>query len=546
MIFLSILLLAVLITISMMPALSMLAIRCNIAVDLPGERKVHTRAVPRIGGVAMACGAILPLLYWFHADRFVIVFLTGATTLVIFGLLDDMYDLSPKTKLVGQILAALIVIIGGGVQIRNLGSLLPDNTELSYMVSLPLTLLAIVGATNAINLSDGLDGLAGGICMLIFATLGFLAYLEGSQTIGLISLALVGALFGFLRFNTHPASVFMGDAGSQFLGFSAATLAIALTQGAPTLSPVLPLILLGFPILDTLTVMVTRIVQGRSPFSADKKHFHHHLLGLGFHHAESVLVIYVLQAVLVIAALLLRYFSDWLVLTGYLGFSAAVLLFFDRSRKKTWQPRRFDLFETRIAGRLRILKREGIMIKKVFPVFVVGIPLLLVVTCLAAHDVPPYLSIAAMLLLIIIGLTWVIGKRWLGWVLRGTLYLLIPFAVYLSETYPTSWLKNDVAHDGFNILFGAFSVLILIISKFSRRNNGFKSSPMDFLIIILAVAVPNLPDQHIQEYQFGLVAAKIIMLYFSFEVLMAEMRGKYNLITASTMVSLLVLASHSI
>jgi UDP-GlcNAc:undecaprenyl-phosphate/decaprenyl-phosphate GlcNAc-1-phosphate transferase len=145
MIFLSILLLAVLITISMMPALSMLAIHCNIAVDLPGERKVHTRAVPRIGGVAMACGAIVPLLYWFHADRFVIVFLTGATTLVIFGLLDDMYDLSPKTKLVGQVIAALIVIIGGGVQIRNLGSLIPDNTQLNDVVSLPLTLLAIVG-----------------------------------------------------------------------------------------------------------------------------------------------------------------------------------------------------------------------------------------------------------------------------------------------------------------------------------------------------------------------------------------------------------------
>jgi len=546
MIFLSILLLAVLITISMMPALSTLAIHCNIAVDLPGERKVHTRAVPRIGGVAMACGVIMPLLYWFHADRFVIVFLTGATTLVIFGLLDDIYDLSPKTKLVGHVLAALIVIIGGGVQIRTLGSLVPDNTQLSEVISLPLTLLAIVGATNAINLSDGLDGLAGGISMLIFATLGYLAYLVGCQTIGLISLALVGALFGFLRFNTHPASVFMGDAGSQFLGFSAATLSIALTQGTPTLSPVLPLILLGFPILDTLTVMVTRMVQRRSPFAADKNHFHHHLLGLGLHHAESVLVIYVLQAVLVVAALLLRYFSDWFILIGYLGFSSAVLFFFDRYRKKGRQPWRLDIFETRIAGRLRILKREGIMIRRIFPVFVVGIPLLVVISCLAATDVPPYLSIAALVLLIVIGLTWIIAKKWLGWVLRGTLYLLIPFAVYLSETYPASWLSGSVVHGGFNILFAVFSILILIISKFSRRNNGFKSSPMDFLIIILAVAVPNLPDQRIQEYQIGLVAAKIIMLYFSFEVLLAEQRGKYTLIAASTMMSLLLLASHSI
>ena len=546
MIFLSTLLLAVLITITTMPVFSAFAIRCNIAVDLPGERKVHTRAIPRIGGVAMACGAIVPLLYWFHADRFVIVFLIGATTLVIFGLLDDVYDLPPKIKFIGQVLAALIVIIGSGVQIRNLGSLIPDNYQLSEVVSLPLTLLAIVGATNAINLSDGLDGLAGGICMLVFATLGYLAYLVGNQDIGLISLALVGALFGFLRYNTHPASVFMGDAGSQFLGFSAATLAIALTQGEPTLSPVLPLILLGFPILDTLTVMVTRISQRRSPFSADKNHFHHHLLGLGLHHAESVLVIYALQAILVIAALLFRYFSDWLILTGYLSFSVAILFIFNRSRKNGWQPRRFDLFEIRIVGRLRILKREGIMIRKVFPVFALGIPLLLVASCCAANKVPYYTSIAALLLLAIIGFTWTIGKQWLGLALRITLYLLIPFAVYLSETYPSAWLSNSAAHYGFTVLFGVFSVLILIISKFSRRQGGFKSSPMDFLIIILAVAIPNLPDQSMHEYQFGLVAAKIIMLYFSYEVLLAEMRGKYNLIAASTMMSLLVVVSRSI
>jgi len=542
MIFLSILLLAVLITITMMPVLGSLALRCNVAVDLPGERKVHVRAVPRIGGVAMACGTIAPLLYWFYADRFVVVFLAGAITLVIFGLLDDMYDLSPKTKFAGQVLAALIVIVGSGVQIRNLGVLIPDNSQLNNVLSLPLTLLAIVGATNAINLSDGLDGLAGGISMLVFATLGYLAYIEGNHTIGLISLALVGALFGFLRFNTHPASVFMGDAGSQFLGFSAAILAIELTQETPTLSPVLPLILLGFPILDTLTVMVTRIAQRRSPFSADKNHFHHHLLGLGLHHAESVLVIYALQTVLIIAALLLRYFSDWLILTGYLSFSLAVLYLFDRSRKNGWRPRQFDLFKIRIAGRLRILKREGTVIRKVFPVFKIGIPFLLAGSCWATQNPPHYLCIAALLTVAIICLIWGVKRQLLGWTLRITLYLLIPFAVYLSETHPASWF-DGVIHSGFSILFGVFSVLILVISKFSRRQGGFKSSPLDFLIIILAVAVPNLLNQQIHQHQIGLMAAKIIMLYFSYEVLLAEMRDRYKLIASSTMIALLVLAS---
>lgn len=539
MILLSTLLLAVMITITMMPVLSSLAIRCNLAVDLPNERKVHTRAVPRIGGVAMACGAALPLLYWFHADRFVIVFLLAAATLVLFGLLDDMFDLSPGVKFAGQILAALIVILGDGVQIRNLGLLAPDSLPLGEPLSLSLTLVAIVGATNAINLSDGLDGLAGGICMLVFSTLGYLAYLEGNQTIGFMSLALAGALFGFLRFNTHPATVFMGDAGSQFLGFSAATLSIALTQATPTLSPVLPLILLGFPILDTLTVMITRLAQGRSPFSADKNHFHHHLLGLGLRHAESVLVIYALQAVLVLAALMLRYFSDWLILAGYSLFSAAVLGFFHCSR--AGRLRRIDPFEIRIAGRLRMLKREGVLIRRVFPVFEFGIPLLLLACCWTIRSVPPYLAGAALVLGLAVAASWAAGRRWLDWSMRISLYLLIPFVVYLNETDPVGWL-DGTPRRCFNLMFGAFSVLILLISKFSRRQGGFKSSPLDFLVIILAVAVPNLPVQGEQQYRIGLIAAKTIMLYFSYEVLLAEIRGKYNLVVASTLLALLALA----
>ncbi len=541
MILLTILLLAVMLTITMMPVLSSLAIRCNLAVDLPGDRKVHSRPVPRIGGVAMACGATLPLLYWFHANRFVVVFLLAAATLVVFGLLDDMFDLSPGIKFAGQILAALIVILGDGVQIRNLGLLAPDSLPLADVFSLPLTLLAIVGATNAINLSDGLDGLAGGICMLVFATLGYLAYLEGNQTIGFVSLALTGALFGFLRFNTHPATVFMGDAGSQFLGFSAATLSIALTQATPTLSPVLPLILLGFPILDTLTVMVTRITQGRSPFSADKNHFHHHLLGLGLRHAESVLVIYALQAVLVLAALMLRYFSDWLILSGYLCFSGAVLCFFRGARTGRSRPRSLRLLENRITRLLARIKREGKLIRAVFPLFELGIPLLLLANCMMVRAVPYYLAWAAVVQGVALSAGWLAGKRWFELCLRVTLYLLIPFVIYLSETDPAGWL-TDPQKRCFNLLFGAFSLLILIISKFSRRQGGFKSSPLDFLIVILAVAVPNLPVRGASQYRIGLIAAKTIMLYFSYEVLLAEMRGKYTLLAASTLMTLVVLA----
>ncbi len=520
--------------------LSSLAIRHNV-VDLPGARKVHTRPIPRIGGIAMACGAFVPLIFWHYADRFVLAFLAGAAILIFFGLLDDLHDLPPKVKFSGQFLAALIVIFGGGVQITSLGTLLPDMVRLPSVIAVPLTLVAIVGVTNAINLSDGLDGLAGGICLLIFSALGFLSYLEGNSVIGLIALALVGVLFGFLRFNTHPATIFMGDAGSQFLGFSAATLAIDLSQSKPTLSPLLPLILLGFPILDTLTVMVTRIAQKRSPFSADKNHFHHHLLGLGLHQSESVVVIYLLQTLLIVAAILLRYYSDWLLLLSYLGFSALVLGIFSRARREGWQPGRFRFFNNRIAARLRLVKREGSLIKRTFPLFESGIPLLLLIICILAGSAPTYVTFAAFFFALVIAVTWFWARRYTSLLLRVILYLMIPFAVYLSETRPVLQLEG-MMHTGFTLLFVIFTLMILLISKFSRRQSGFKSSPMDFLIIILAVAIPNLPDQRLQEYQIGLVAAKVIMLYFSFEVLMAEQRGNLHRIALSTVIALVVLA----
>jgi UDP-GlcNAc:undecaprenyl-phosphate GlcNAc-1-phosphate transferase len=333
----------------------------------------------------------------------------------------------------------------------------------------------------------------------------------------------------------------MGDAGSQFLGFSAATLAISLTQSKPTLSPVLPLILLGFPILDTLTVMVTRISQKRSPFSADKNHFHHHLLGLGLQQTESVIVIYILQTLLIGAALFLRYYSDWVLLLCYLLFSSAVLLVFGRARRNGWQPGRFRLFNNRLTGRFRLIKREGLMIKWTFPFFEIGIPLLLLASSILAGAAPGYVKFAALFLALVICVTWFWGRQFFSKVLRVTLYMMIPFAIYLSETRPILQL-DDMMQSGFTMLFVVFAVMILLISKFSRRLTGFKSSPMDFLIIILAVAIPNLSSEQFHEYQIGLVAAKVIMLYFSFEVLLAEQRGKLHRIAFATVAALIVLA----
>jgi UDP-GlcNAc:undecaprenyl-phosphate GlcNAc-1-phosphate transferase len=324
MIFFSTLLISMFITLTLIPVTSRVASALH-GMDIPDERKVHPYPMPKSGGIPMAIGVIVPILLWARGDEFVRAVLIGAGIVVIFGLIDDFKGIRYEVKFAGQIAAALIVILYGGVQIRSLGMLLPEDMLLPDWFSIPLTLLVIVGVTNAINLADGLDGLAGGICLLSFACIGYLAYRGGNMTLVLLSVATTGVIFGFLRFNTYPATLFMGDAGSQFLGFLAGTLSLSLTQGNTPLSPLLPLILLGFPVLDTLTVMFERISQGRPVFVADKNHFHHKLIRLGLFHTEAVVLIYIIQALLVTAAFVFRFYSEWFLLVLYLIFSAIVL-----------------------------------------------------------------------------------------------------------------------------------------------------------------------------------------------------------------------------
>ena len=157
--------------------------------------------------------------------------------IVLFGLLDDLKGIDFRLKFFSQMVAALVIVIYGGIKIKSLGGLLPDDMLLPDAVAIPLTVVAIVGVTNAVNLADGLDGLAGGICLLSFCCLAYLAYLEEDFTLCLLALALAGAIFGFLRYNTYPAELFMGDTGSQFLGFSAISLVAGAYPGAEPLEP---------------------------------------------------------------------------------------------------------------------------------------------------------------------------------------------------------------------------------------------------------------------------------------------------------------------
>lgn len=555
MIYMSTLLLSLFITITLIPIFRRLAVRLN-AMDVPDARKVHTKPMPKTGGIAMALGCFIPVLFWVPQDLLLRSVLIGAGILVIFGFIDDLKDISYKLKFTGQVIASLIVILYGGLKIESLGMLLPCDMVLPGWLAVLLTLFVIVGVTNAINLSDGLDGLAGGISILGFICIACLGYRVGEQIIAIVAIAAIGAIFGFLRYNTYPAKLFMGDIGSQLLGFVAITLSVGLTQKNAPLSPLLPLFLLGFPVLDTLTVMTERLKKGRSPFMPDKNHFHHKLLRLGLFHTETVVVIYVLQTFLVLSAFLFRYYSEWFLLVYYIIFSGVIITGFNIADTTGWKLKRFDFVDSVIKGRLRVLKEKAILIRISFKGVELGLPLLFLFTCFLPSTIPAIFSFSAIGFLVLLILTYLINRRWIKGLLRLTVYLSVPCLIYLTDTDMASWVGGRL-NLLYNFSFGILVLLVISALKFTRRKNGFKISPMHFIILFIALFVPNLPgeffgnqqmSQHLSQdpgqysgQYLGLIAVKIITLFFSFDVLLEELREKTNRLAVLTGVALAVI-----
>ena len=537
MILFPVLILSLLLTIVLTPLFMRLAARAN-AYDIPDARKVHHMPIPRVGGIAMAVSIFIPILIWSPLETPVRAFLAGALIIIVFGLIDDLKGLDFKFKFAAQITAALVAVLYGGVKIVNLGSLLPDGMVLPNWIAVILTSVAIVGVTNAINLADGLDGLAGGISLLIFICIAYLAHLDQNIVIAIIAVAFIGAIFGFLRFNTYPATLFMGDTGSQLLGFSAAFLSISLTQGNTPLSPLLPLIILGFPVLDTLTVMGDRIARGDSPFSADMKHFHHRLVRMGLFHTEAVFVIYVIQAFIIISAYVLRFHSDWLLLSGYLVFSGLIVSTIYVARIKGWALRRFDFIDRAVKGNLRRLREKGFFIRFIFQPLEICAPMLLILICFLPAQIPRYFAIVSSVIVIVFGMVWYLRREWAKGFLILMLYLLIPPLVYVCETNTALW-TNITLRRLYNLSFLFFAALSFITLRLTRRKAGFKITPMDFLVLFVALGLFLLPDL---RAQFGAMAMNVIMLFFIFEIILGEVREKIGKVALLTIAACVVVA----
>lgn len=278
------------------------------AMDVPkDERRVHNHPIPRMGGIAIFVGFVISLLLFVSFTSQVIGLLLGSLIIAVMGALDDIVSLKPWSKLAGQIVAALVAVRCGIIftAVSNPNFMSDISTIPIGGISIPLTILWIVGCTNAVNLIDGLDGLAAGVSAISSMTMLIVSLFVSDLNTTFILAALCGGCIGFLPYNKNPAKIFMGDVGSQFLGFVLACVSImGLFKMHTVITFIVPLLAMFIPLMDTVAAFFRRIIHRQSPFHADRGHIHHRLLAMGLNQKQTVALLYGVSAVMGLVAVL--------------------------------------------------------------------------------------------------------------------------------------------------------------------------------------------------------------------------------------------------
>lgn len=297
------LLLAALISYVLTPYIKTLAFKIG-AIDKPDNRKVHKKIMPRLGGLAIYIAFMAGVVSSLELTWDIVGILIGGTVIVIVGVLDDKYQLPAKVKLLGQIIAACILVLFD-IRIEWLNNPFGGYFYLDTFISVPLTIFWVISFTNVVNLIDGLDGLAAGVSAIASVTVILVAVQMGYFHIAVMTAALAGGIIGFIRYNFNPATIFMGDTGSMFIGYMLAAVSVyGAVKTAATIALIVPAIALGLPIMDTAFAIMRRYTNGRPIFQPDKGHLHHRLLAMGMNQKQAVLLMYGISAVLGIAAVL--------------------------------------------------------------------------------------------------------------------------------------------------------------------------------------------------------------------------------------------------
>jgi UDP-GlcNAc:undecaprenyl-phosphate GlcNAc-1-phosphate transferase len=505
-------------------------------MDAPDARKHHVGLVPRVGGLAIAAGTLISATIWSFTDGAYVGFLLGSVVIVAFGLLDDRNNLDYRMKFAAQIVAATIVV-AFGVQVTKLPFV---STELVPAFLIPLTILFLLASTNAFNLLDGLDGLAAGCGILSLAAIGVLALASlESGSIVFIAVAALGGILGFLRYNTHPAIVYMGDAGSQFLGFAIGALAILLIErSAGQLSPALVLPILGLPVIDTALVMATRLREGRSPFSPDRNHIHHRLLARGLSHREAVAAIYLAQTMLVVSAIILRNHSDVIILSVYVAVClACAMLYFVLRRRPVRDAAPANAVAARkLAAGARL---PWVELSRIWLIRYVAVSLIVYLLAgsimLEAMTVDMGVIALACAALAVVLAIW---RRMAMISARLISYLAVISVSYLSGlSTDLSWMNSI----GFYLWLGSIAAAIALVMA-SRARNLFKPSPQDLLTILVVLAIVVFPALITDQSVIASTAVRALVFLYACEVLIMVRPSRAPVLGLIGAISLVLLA----
>ena len=287
--------------------------------DPSDDRKIHTRKIPLMGGMMIFAGTLFSFLLWLPVDEMgVIKYLVPSLLIMFFiGMKDDIIGTAPVKKLAAHIIVAFIMVFMAEVKLTSLHGLFGIK-EISEWAGIMLTIFTYIVIINAFNLIDGVDGLAAGVGLIASTVFGFWFYYAGDLTYAVLAFSLAGGLLGFLRFNFSPAKIFMGDSGSLTIGFLIAVMAIELVeyeaQELPEIinnisKPILAMSILVYPLIDTIRVFTLRAIKGVSPFTADRNHIHHRLIDIGLSHAQTVIIIYIFNLLIIGASVFAQRFD---------------------------------------------------------------------------------------------------------------------------------------------------------------------------------------------------------------------------------------------
>ena len=530
----------------LVPFVAQLSVRIGV-LDKPGERKIHQLATPRLGGIAIFCSLQLAIILYCPIDQQIKGGLAGAIIIFLTGLADDLTNLSPRQKFAGEFLAAGLAVFMGGICVRHLGNPFGMGVIELGPLAAPFTLFGIVGLINAINLLDGLDGLAGGVCAITCVTFAIISFVSGNSILLMMSVSLLGTLLGFLRFNHYPAVIFMGDSGSLLLGYCMGVFSVMLTTGgANPVSPYIPLMVLGVPILDTLVVMVNRKRAGKRLFSPDKSHLHHRLLDLGIGHRATVLIVFGVTYLLSICAVIGLRLNDsillGLLLTGALvSYFLLKYLSHDGRRQRVGFSNESPLCFTKS---LRMVVHRSTLV--VLAIKYLLLAVLLLPVFLPHNDIHS-LSLVLLLILIVSVCVYFSDVTWNNLLMQCCIYIPGAFMVLVLENFGRD---NEIYGISLNVVSHFIFVVLLILVGIKvlirKRVSLLIVSPFEYLIMLIVLTIPLLPQTISGPYYLLTVAAKSVILFVGFKLVLMRRIQRNRKIILAIAVSALVLVLRSV